>query len=55
MGCTSDMKECLDWKNCDADYDAHIEEITRLQMLIEIEEQKLFELIEVKKQTRRHG
>lgn len=54
MGCTAEMKECLDSKNCDTHYNMHIEEITRLQMLLEIEEQRLFELMEVKKQMRSH-
>ncbi len=40
------MEECLERGNCDADYDVHIEEITRLQMLIKIQEEKLFELMD---------
>jgi hypothetical protein len=43
------MKECLDSENCDTHYDTHIEEITRLQMLLKMEEQKLFKLNRSKK------
>ena len=54
MGCTAKMKECLGWKSCDTHYNMHIEEITRLQMLLDIEEKKLFDLMEVKKQIKHY-
>ena len=44
------MKKIITLMNFEDSYDIHLEEITRLQNLLAVEEQKLFRVIKSKKQ-----
>lgn len=49
------MKTFLTYKDYKRHYSNHIKEITRLQILLNIEEKKLFELVRLKKEVMNHG